>query len=191
MKARHCIGATLPALYERPPSGINTGCLRNGHSPHCFIATIEIGSSYVRLIAMPFPETQYFRRLAGPVFTPLGGASNDAAWRAQCLSRLAGPVFTPLDGASVYAAWRGQCLSRLAGPVFTPLGGPSNDAAWRGQCLSRLAGPVFTPLGEASVYAAWRAQCLSRLAAWSFVLPPLPDKASYQSTTAQQEGDEQ
>ena len=84
-----------------------------------------------------------------------------------------------------------QYFRRLAGPVFTPLGGPSNDAAWRGQCLSRLAGPVFTPLGEASVYVAWRAQCLFRLGAWSFVLPPLPDKASYQSTTAQQEGDEQ
>ena len=42
------------------------------------------------------------------VFTPLGGPSIDATWRAQCLRRLAGPVFTPLGGPSVYAAWRGQ-----------------------------------------------------------------------------------
>ena len=130
MKARHCIGATLPALYERPPSGINTGCLRNGHSPHCFIATLEIGSSYVRLTAMPFPKIQVLSRLAGPAMTPLGGASNDAAWRAQCLRRLAGPVFTPLGGASICAAWRAQCLRRLAGPVFAPLGGPSVYPAW-------------------------------------------------------------
>ena len=66
---------------------------------------------------------------------------------------------------------------------MTPLGRASVHAAWRGQCLSRLAGPVFAPLGGPSVYPAWRGR--------SFVLPPLPDKARYQSTTAQQEGDEQ
>ena len=32
----------------------------------------------------------------------------DAAWRAQCLRRLAGPVFTSLGGPSVFAAWRVQ-----------------------------------------------------------------------------------
>ena len=132
---------------------------------------------------------------------PLGGPSIYPAWWAQCLRRLANPVFTPLGGKpSIYPAWRAQNLSRLAAPVFTPLGGPSvyclanpvftplggkssvyparlmplgrssTDAACRaqyprclaspvlsrltgqclsrltGQCLSRLAGPVFTPL---------------------------------------------
>ena len=46
------------------------------------------------------------------------------------------------------------------------------------RCLQRLQNqetPAFIPLGGGR----------------SFVLPPLPDKASYQSTTAQQEGDEQ
>jgi len=34
-------------------------------------------------------------------------------------------VFSPLGGPSIYAAWRAQCLRRLAGPVFAPLGGPT------------------------------------------------------------------
>ncbi|EHM54293.1 hypothetical protein HMPREF9080_01313 [Cardiobacterium valvarum F0432] len=33
-----------------------------------------------------------------PAFIPLGGSSIYAAWRAQCLRRLAGPVFMPLGG---------------------------------------------------------------------------------------------
>ena len=85
-------------------------------------------------------RAQCLRRLAGPVFTPLG--------EPQCLRRLTGPVFAPLGGASVYAAWRAQYLRRLADPVFAPLGGPSIYPAWRTQRLSRLA----------------RALCLSRLA---------------------------
>ena len=96
--------------------------------------------------------------------SPLDEPSVYAAWRAQYLRRLAGPVFPPLGGASVYPAWRAQYLSRLAGPVFIPLGGASIYPAWRTQCLSRLAGPVFIPLGGLSIYPAWRAQCLSRLA---------------------------
>ena len=36
----------------------------------------------------------------------LDGPSVYAAWRAQCLRRLASPVFTPLGEPSVYAAWR-------------------------------------------------------------------------------------
>jgi len=35
------------------------------------------------------------------------------AWRGQHLRRLAGPVFTPLGEASVYPAWWAQHLSRL------------------------------------------------------------------------------
>ncbi|EHM52686.1 hypothetical protein HMPREF9080_02241 [Cardiobacterium valvarum F0432] len=39
-----------------------------------------------------------------------------AAWRAQHLRRLAAPVFTPLGGLSIYAAWRekrcGEFISR-------------------------------------------------------------------------------
>jgi len=42
---------------------------------------------------------QYFRRLAGPVFTPLGG---------PVFTPLGGPVFTPLGEPSIYAAWRAQ-----------------------------------------------------------------------------------
>ena len=76
-------------------------------------------------------------------------------WRAQCLRRLAGPVFSPLGGANVCAARRGQYFRGLAGSVFSPLGGPSIFAAWRAQYLRRLAAqyfrrlasPVFTPLG--------------------------------------------
>ena len=45
-----------------------------------------------------------------------------AAWRGQYLRRLAGPVFIPLGGASIYAACRAQHLRRLTGPVFIPLG---------------------------------------------------------------------
>ena len=56
---------------------------------------------------------QYLRRLAGPVFIPLGGVSIYAAWRAQCLSRLAGPVFSSLTG---------PVFSSLTGPVLSPLG---------------------------------------------------------------------
>ena len=93
------------------------------------------------------------------------------AWRTQCLRRLASPVFTPLGEPSVCAAWRGQCLRRLAGPGFSPLGGPSILAAWRDQCFRRLASPMFTPLGGASVFAAWRGQCFRRLA--SPVFSPL------------------
>ena len=99
---------------------------------------------------------QQIRRLAGPVFVPLGGTSVYAAWRGQYLCRLAGPVFTPLGGASVCLAWRqpsiylawrqGQYLSRLAGPAFMPLGGASVCLAWLDQCLRRLVRSVFTPL---------------------------------------------
>ena len=73
---------------------------------------------------MPHGDTppQYLRRLAEPVFIPLGGPSIYAAWRAQCFRRLARPVFTPLGDPSVFAAWRAQCFRRLAGPVFSPLG---------------------------------------------------------------------
>ena len=38
------------------------------------------------------------------VFTLLDGPSIDATWRAQCLRRLAGPVFTPLGEPSIDAA---------------------------------------------------------------------------------------
>ena len=97
-------------------------------------------------------QKQELSRLAGPGFTPLGGPSVYAAWRAQVLRRLAGPGFTPLGGPRFYAAWRGQCLRRLAGPVFAPLGGPSVYAAWRAQCLRRLVDPVFAPLGYTSFF---------------------------------------
>ena len=65
----------------------------------------------------PAWRDQYLRRLAGPVFIPLGGASVYPAWRSQCLSHLAGPVFIPLG----------------AGPVFIPLGRTSVYPAWRGR----------------------------------------------------------
>ena len=46
---------------------------------------------------MPHGDTppQYLRRLAGPVFIPLGEASVYPAWRGQ---------YTPLGEANVYAA---------------------------------------------------------------------------------------
>ena len=113
---------------------------------------------------LPFPKALHLRRLARPVFSPLGRASVFAAWQGQCFRRLVRPVLMPLGGVSVFAAWRVQYLRRLAGPVFIPLGEPSIYAAWRGQYLRRLAGPVLMPLGGASIYAAWRGQYLRRLA---------------------------
>ena len=44
------------------------------------------------------------------------------AWRSQHSHRLAGPAFSPLGGASILTAWRGQHLHRLTGAAFTPLG---------------------------------------------------------------------
>ena len=72
------------------------------------------------------------------------------AWRGQYLRRLAGPVFTPLGEPSIYTACRAQCLRRLVSPAFTPLGEPSIYTACRGQHLRCLAGPAFTPLVGAS-----------------------------------------
>ena len=110
----------------------------------------------------------------GKKLSQLDEPSVYAAWRAQCLRRLAGPVFTPLGGSSIYAAWRVQCFRRLTNPAFTPLGEPSIYAAWRVQCLRRLESPVITPLGGPSVYAAWRVQYLRRLAAFCRVRRSCP-----------------
>ena len=81
----------------------------------------------------PFRPSGTFPRKRGKEKIP--------AWRAQCFRRLARPVFIPLGEASVYPAWRGQCLSRLARPVFIPLGGPSVYPAWCGPVFSPLSGP--------------------------------------------------
>ena len=43
---------------------------------------------------------------------------------AQQIRRLAGPVFVPLGKGSIYDAWRDLCLRRLTGLAFTLLGGP-------------------------------------------------------------------
>ena len=110
----------------------------------------------------------------------MGAWCGFTAWRSQYFRRLAGPAFSPLGGPSIYAAWRGPILTPLGQlyPPFRPSGtfprkrGKEKIPAWRAQCfrclarvqyLRRLARPVFIPLGEASVYPAWRGQCLSRL----------------------------
>ena len=88
----------------------------------------------------PAWRTQRLRRLASPsVYAAWRAQYLRRLARVQYLSRLAGPVFTPLGGPSVYVAWRAQCLRRLASPVLMPLGGPSVYPAWRTQRLSRLA----------------------------------------------------
>jgi len=53
-----------------------------------------------------------------PLIRPAGTFSRkrekgSSAWRGQYLRRLATPVFTPLGKASIYAAWQSQHLRRL------------------------------------------------------------------------------
>ncbi len=108
-----------------------------------------------------------------PVFMPLGGTSNDTAWRAQQPRHLAHcpiPNFVrkqslpPLagDGAPMkkmlaFFSWEpGKVAAGRKGgnknPAFMPLGEPSIYTAWRVQQLRRL-----TACHEPSVYPAWRA----------------------------------
>ena len=74
--------------------------------------------------------------------------------KTQRLSRLAGSVFTPLGGVSVYAAWRGQYLRRLVRSVFTPLDALPNLESCTEKSLLPLAGDG-APMKKMLAFFSW------------------------------------
>ena len=112
------------------------------------------------------------------MFSPLDEPSIYAAWRTQCFRRLANPVFSPLGASPAFIPLGASpaFIPLGASPGFIPLGARPSPNIARNNPFPRLRGKVaegrkggiknqdFSPWRKPSIYPAWRTQCFRRLA---------------------------